>query len=240
MSITALWNSTRGHDFLGCCFHFLHFLSPEFCRHLRREVCGPNIRAVGKSRCIFPITKLHDTWRSSLKCLDSIMILLLLKHSPQLCRIQDSHLQLLWNCIADQNIWGNHWEVSIIFKIGMVSESVSWPLIWYLNRRFACGNSLHTIVSLLLNTMNMMILKIQTLFPELISLDLRLSFLTEMSKVSSLLFMKHENLERSISEAFSHPFSCLGNLCKSPLGPLRGVWDRVSVLSNWRDPAETR
>lgn len=117
----------------------------------------------------------HDTWRSSLKCLHSIMILLFLKHSPRLYHIQGSHLQLLWNCIVDQNIWGNHWEVSIILKIGMVSESVSWPLIWYLKRSLACGNSRHTIFSLLLNTMNMTTLKIH----RVISLGHRLIFLTE-------------------------------------------------------------
>lgn len=134
VSITALWNSTRGHDFLGCSLYFLQVLSPEFCRHLRWEPYWPTIRAVGESGFIFPITKVYDTWRSSLKCLDSIMILLFLKHSPRLYHIQDSHLRWLWNCRADQNIWGNHWEVSIIFKIRVVSELVSWPLIWYLNQ----------------------------------------------------------------------------------------------------------
>lgn len=168
MSVTALWNSTRGRNFLGCSLYFLHVLSPEFYRHLKDgKTCWPNVRAVGKICFIFPITKVYDTWRSSLKCLDSIMILLFLKHSPRLYHIQDSHLQLLWNCIVDQNIWGNHSEVSIIFKIGMVPESVSWPQIWYLHRSFACGNSFYTIVALFSNAMNMMILKTQTPFPEL-------------------------------------------------------------------------
>lgn len=55
------------------------------------------------------------------------MILLFLKRFPRLHHIQDSHLQLLWNCIVDQNIWGNNWEVSIILKSAWCLSECSCP-----------------------------------------------------------------------------------------------------------------
>lgn len=147
--------------------------SPEFCEHWRRETCWPNGRVVGRRCFIFPVTVpryLKIISKMSSFHNDFVVFETLSETVPYPGLTSTVALKLY----SGSKYLGEPLR-SIILKIGMVSESVSWPLIWYLKRSLACGNSRHTIFSLLLNTMNMTTLKIH----RVISLGHRLIFLTE-------------------------------------------------------------